>query len=155
MLRLLAAPGENVGEAQRLQCPKQRVSANPGTGLGGAGQAAEEAGLLTRLAEGIGLRSQEDLRVSGRLRAPSPSSLCTGRSCDSRKCPLVVSRLLSEACPRNYCVLETIFFGTMQRVGSNPTVIEIVFITHIYGIVRVIRKGSITHGLELATGRLA
>ena len=52
-------------------------------------------------------------------------------------------------------VLETIVFGTMQRVGSNPTVIEIVFITHIYGIVRVIRKGSITHGLELATGRLA
>ena len=104
MLPLLAAPGENVGKAQRLQCSKQRVSANPGAGLGRAGQAAEEASLLTRLARGVGLRSQEGLRVSDRLRAPWPSSLCTGRSCDSRKCPLVVSRLQSEACPRNHCV---------------------------------------------------
>jgi len=84
MLRLLAAPGENVGEAQGLQRSKQRVSANPGAGLGGAGQAAEEAGLLTRLAQGVGLRSQAGLRVNGRLRAPLPSSLCTGRSYATR-----------------------------------------------------------------------
>ena len=84
MLPLLAAPGENVRKAQRLQCPKQRVSANPGAGLGGAGQAAEEARLLTRLAQGVRLRSQEGLRVSDRLRAPLPSSLCTGQSYATR-----------------------------------------------------------------------
>jgi len=72
MLPLFAAPGENVGEAQRVQRSKQRVSANPGAGLGGAGQAAEEASLLTRLAQGVGLRSQAAPRVNGRTACRLP-----------------------------------------------------------------------------------